>query len=100
MVKDTKEDVGASLVHGDYDLELPRVLMEIERVKAKRVLLQLPDGLKPAAGRIRAAIKKRYPAVDIVFWSGSCYGACDVPLHLRDSGFDLIIQFGHAPWRS
>ena len=36
----------------EYDLELDRVVNEIKKQKAKRVLVQLPDGLKPKAKEI------------------------------------------------
>lgn len=83
----------------DYDLELERLFSEIERTKAKRVLVQLPDGLKPLANNILSTIKKHFPKLVVVFWAGSCYGACDAPLHVRNLSFDLLAQFGHAPWR-
>jgi diphthamide biosynthesis enzyme Dph1/Dph2-like protein len=28
-------------------------------------------------------------------WLGACFGACDLP----DSDADLVIQFGHSPWK-
>lgn len=82
-----------------YDLELGRVEEEVRRVEAKQVLLQLPDGLKPQAQEILTFIKDKFPETQVVFWAGSCFGACDAPLHVRNLGFDLLIQFGHAPWR-
>ena len=33
----------------DYDLELEKVAEKIKKEKAKTVLIQLPDGLKPKA---------------------------------------------------
>lgn len=92
-------DEHARIDTGDYDLELPKLFAEIERTGAKRVLLQLPDGLKQYADRLLAAVRSRYPDVVVVLWSGSCYGACDAPLHARNLGFDLLVQFGHSPWR-
>ena len=34
--------------------------------------------------------------VEFFVWLSSCYGACDTP-NVRD--FDLVIQFGHSPWK-
>lgn len=84
---------------GEYDLELNRLYDEIQRVEAKRVLIQLPDGLKPYANKILDAVHDKFPDVNVVFWAASCFGACDAPIHVRQLGFDLLVQFGHAPWR-
>lgn len=83
----------------NYDLELERLQQEVERVGAKQVMIQLPDGLKPQANMILSFLKERFPDTNVVFWAGSCFGACDAPLHVRNLGFDLLVQFGHAPWR-
>jgi len=82
----------------DYDLELDRLYSEIERNNAKKILIQLPDGLKPYANTIQEEVKNRFDS-QVVFWAGSCFGACDAPIHVRNLGFDLLVQFGHAPWR-
>ena len=82
-----------------YDLELERLYKEVERVDAKNVMIQLPDGIKPYANKIKEELKQRYPQTRVVFWAGSCFGACDAPIHVRHLGFDLLVQFGHAPWR-
>lgn len=72
----------------EYDLELVRVVKEIK--KAKTVLIQLPDGLKPEGTNIVNYLEKNTNA-KIFLWLNSCYGACDIP----DVKVDLLIQFGH-----
>ncbi len=81
-----------------YDLQLTDAIKEIREAGARRVLVQLPDGLKRYADRIQAGITKELPGVQVVFWADSCFGACDAPIHV--GGFDLLLAFGHAPWRS
>ncbi len=78
------------------NLELEKLLTAISKHKLKTVLIQLPDGLKPKAKHIQEEVKKKFPAVKLTFWAGSCYGACDVP---NVSGYDLLVQFGHSEWR-
>jgi 2-(3-amino-3-carboxypropyl)histidine synthase len=75
-----------------YDLELKKVNKLIKDNAAKKVLIQLPDGLKPKAKEVLDYLKKKTDA-EIFIYGGSCFGACDVP-NAKD--FDLIIQFGHA----
>lgn len=76
-----------------YDMELNRIILEIKKNKAKKVLLQFPDGLKPYAPAVAEYLKEKTSA-EIRIWLGSCFGSCDIP----SSGVDLVIQFGHAPW--
>ena len=78
-----------------YDLELERAIEEIKKRKAKRVCIQLPEGLRPMAKQIYEKLESETGAT-IFIWLGSCFGACDVPTFLKDIGFDLLIQWGHA----
>jgi len=80
-----------------YDLELDRVISEIRERKAGKVLLQLPDGMRPFASQIVDAIENASDAK--VFLSGdSCYGACDIALtQAKQLGVDLIVHYGHTP---
>ena len=80
----------------ELNLELEKLFSVLEQNKAQKVLIQLPDGLKPKAKEIQEKIKEKFPAVKLTFWAGSCYGACDVP---NVSGYDLLVQFGHSEWR-
>ncbi len=77
----------------NYDLELDRIISEIEDSGAKSVLLQLPDGLKLWGPSLADYIEGKTSA-KISIWLGACFGACDLP----NSDADLVIQFGHAPW--
>lgn len=81
-----------------YDLELNKVVSKIKELDAKRVLLQLPDGMRPFAvqmvNAITSAIKTK------VFLSGnSCYGACDISIdQARGLDIDLIVHYGHTQY--
>ncbi|MBW3004605.1 diphthamide synthesis protein [Candidatus Woesearchaeota archaeon] len=83
----------------EYDLELEKAAEEIKKQKAKRVCVQLPDGLKPEAGKIAKELKEKTGA-EIIIWLGSCYGACDIPKQVEDLKVDLLIQWGHSEWKS
>ena len=80
-----------------YDLELERVVSEITKREAEKVLLQLPDGMRPFAYQLVEAIEKSTGAT--VFLSGdSCYGACDIALtQAKQLEADLIVHYGHTP---
>lgn len=84
-------------IEKEYDLEIDRVINNIKKIKKKnpKVLLQFPDGLKPYANSVVQELEKRCNA-ELFIWLGSCFGACDTP---DIKGFDLLIQFGHSPWK-
>ncbi len=77
-----------------YDLELDKVISQIKVNKAKLVLLQFPDGLKPYATAVVDYLEENTDA-EFLIWLGSCYGTCDVPVGLENLKIDLIVQFGH-----
>jgi len=77
-----------------YGLELEQVVNKIKKFNIKTVLLQLPDGLKPYGLAISDYLGEKTSA-KISMWLGACFGACDLP----NSDADLIVQFGHAPWK-
>jgi len=79
----------------EIDFELNRVVEEIKENNAKKVLLQLPDGLKPKAMQIQEAINSMVDC-EVFMYLGSCFGACDIPTEAEKLGVDLIVQFGHS----
>lgn len=81
----------------DYELEIEKVIGKIKKQKASKVLIQLPEGLKPKAIEIADKIEKETKA-KVFIWIGSCYGACDLPQGIENIGIDLIIHFGHSAW--
>jgi 2-(3-amino-3-carboxypropyl)histidine synthase len=83
----------------EYDLELERAVDEIKKAKARRVCIQLPDGLKPMAKQIADELKSKTCA-EVIIWLGSCFGACDIPKQVEGLGVDLLIQWGHSEWKS
>ena len=81
-----------------YDLELDKVITKIQELEAKRVLLQLPDGMRPFAVQLVNGINGVTGAQ--VFLSGnSCYGACDISIdQARGLDVDLIVHYGHTQY--
>jgi 2-(3-amino-3-carboxypropyl)histidine synthase len=78
-----------------FDFEEERIKKEIAHHGAKRVLLQMPQGLKPEATKL-AQIVEQAGAIPIIS-SDPCYGACDIALTEAEGlGADLVVHFGHA----
>ena len=78
----------------DYELELDKAKKAIQETDAKKVLIQLPEGRKPLATKIKDELQQE--GIEIFIWCGTCFGACDIP-NVKD--FDLLIQFGHAEFK-
>ncbi len=79
----------------EVDFELNKIVNAIKKSNAKKVCIQLPDGLKPKATKIVDILKKKTNA-DVQVWFGSNFGACDIPSQLSNLKFDLVINFGHS----
>jgi 2-(3-amino-3-carboxypropyl)histidine synthase len=78
-----------------FDLEEERVKQEILRLGAKRVLIQLPEGLKFEAMHLARTVEKT-GALPLIS-ADPCYGACDLPMNEAESlGVDVAIHFGHS----
>jgi len=81
-----------------YNLELNKIIRNIKKQKAKKVLLQFPEGLKNYSTVIADEIEGKSNCQCFI-WLGDCFGACDVPLGVSEIGVDLIVQFGHSSWK-
>ena len=78
-----------------YDLEIEKLIKEVNSKNYKKILLQFPDGLKYYAKEVVDEIQKNTKALVFIYF-GSCYGACDIPIHLEKFKFDLCVQWGHV----
>ena len=78
-----------------YDLEEDRLVAEITGRGARRLLVQLPDGLKNEGPRLASLIREKTGAE--VFVSASpAWGACDLSLDAAARlKADLLVHYGH-----
>ena len=79
-----------------YNLDKEKLLNEIRNRGVKRVLVQLPEGLKPLGFELAQLVERETGAE--VFLSGDpCYGACDLALSSKSSvKAELLVHVGHA----
>lgn len=80
-----------------YSFELDSAIKSIIEHNAKRVLIQLPDGLKPKAEEIVEVLESNTEA-RVFIWAGSNFGACDLPSGIDQIRCDLLLHFGHSKW--
>src|SRR5439155_10670462 len=78
-----------------YDVEEDRLIAEITGRGARRLLIQLPDGLKSEGPRLASLIREKTGAE--VFVSASpAWGACDLSLDAAARlKADLLVHYGH-----
>jgi 2-(3-amino-3-carboxypropyl)histidine synthase len=79
-----------------YELEENKIIDEVKKRGSKRILLQMPEGLKPIGFELAKRLEKETQAE--VFVSGDpCYGACDLALYPKKHiEADLLVHVGHA----
>jgi len=83
------------MLSSTFDLEDKRLTREVQHTKAKLVLIQLPEGLKPYGPKLADIIEKA-GALAVVS-ADPCYGACDLAIvEAERLGADLIIHYGHS----
>lgn len=78
-----------------YDLELPKLIEDINKNGFTQIVLQFPDGLKYYAHEVVDELRDKTSAQFFIYF-GPCFGACDVPLHLKEINFDMCVQWGHS----
>jgi len=83
-----------------WNLETERVISEIEKRNAKRILFQVPEGLKKDVEKEIEKIKRYFDekgkSLELMIWGGTCFGGCDlVDGEVGHLGIDLIIHYGH-----
>lgn len=79
-----------------HDLDTQQVAEEIKERNASRVLIQLPDGLRPNA-LSQAETLAELTGAEIIVSGDSCYGACDLAIHQAHAiDADMIVHYGHS----
>ncbi len=79
-----------------YQIEEAKVIEEIRRRGSKRVLLQMPEGLKPIGFKLARLLEKK-GEVEVFVSGDPCYGACDLALTPKAHiDADLLVHIGHA----
>jgi 2-(3-amino-3-carboxypropyl)histidine synthase len=79
-----------------YQLKETGIVNEIKKRDSKRVLLQMPEGLKPYGFKLAKLLEEK-TGVEVVLSGDPCYGACDLALSPKKAvDADLLVHVGHA----
>lgn len=79
----------------DYELDIDKVKKEIKKKNPEKILIQLPEGLKPISKEIIDKLKEN-KNLEITLDGETVYGACCIPNEKERNQYDLIIHFGHT----
>ncbi|MEM3737009.1 MAG: diphthamide biosynthesis enzyme Dph2 [Candidatus Bathyarchaeia archaeon] len=81
-----------------FDLKTSEVVASVVEKSARKVMLQLPDGLKRYGLEVAETVEKETGAT-VYLSADPCYGACDLPTEeAKRLGVDLIVHYGHTPF--
>ncbi|XP_040194303.1 2-(3-amino-3-carboxypropyl)histidine synthase subunit 1 [Rana temporaria] len=85
-----------SVLPQNYNFEIPKTIWRIQQTAAKRVALQMPEGLLMFACTI-ADIIERFTSAETVVMGDVTYGACCVDDYTaRALGADFLVHYGHS----
>uniref|UniRef100_A0A8C6KJ16 2-(3-amino-3-carboxypropyl)histidine synthase subunit 1 n=1 Tax=Nothobranchius furzeri TaxID=105023 RepID=A0A8C6KJ16_NOTFU len=80
----------------NYNFEIHKTVWRVRQANAKRVALQLPEGLQMFACAI-ADIIERFTEADTIVMGDVTYGACCVDdFSARALGADFMVHYGHS----
>ncbi|WP_319377833.1 diphthamide biosynthesis enzyme Dph2 [uncultured Methanocorpusculum sp.] len=75
-------------------IQLSEVITQLKSRNAKRVAVQLPEGLKRHAAEISRALKNE--GFEVMISGDACWGACDLSLDALEWA-DVLVHVGHTP---
>ena len=77
------------------NFEKEKLVSELKRIKPKKVLVQLAEGIKQNALEISEVIENL--GIEVIFSGETSWGGCSIALQEAEAlKVDLIIHFGHA----
>jgi len=79
-------------------IKTDKMLQEIKKRKAKKVLIQAPEGIKGIVSRFIPELIEETGA-NILIHGEACYGGCDLGLvDAERMNIDLVLHVGHTPY--
>lgn len=78
-----------------FNFELDKLKSELKKLKPKRVLVQLPEGVKKNSFELLGFFQELN--IEVVFSGETCWGGCAVAVdEAKSVKADLIVHFGHS----
>lgn len=86
-----------ALLPSNYSFEIPKTIHRIRTSGAKKVALQLPEGLLLFATTISDILTQFCPGIETLIMGDVTYGACCIDDYTaRAMGCDLLVHYAHS----
>ncbi|XP_071753246.1 2-(3-amino-3-carboxypropyl)histidine synthase subunit 1 [Centroberyx gerrardi] len=96
ILQDPELQEAIKALPANYNFEIHKTVWRVRQANAKRVALQLPEGLQMFACVI-ADIIERFTEADTIIMGDVTYGACCVDdFTARALGADFMVHYGHS----
>lgn len=78
-----------------FNFQNEELIKELKKIKPKKVLIQLPEGIKQNAPEILKIFQDLN--IEVAFSGETCWGGCSLALEeAKAVGANLIVHFGHS----
>lgn len=97
ILNDEALKAAIALLPTNYSFEIPKTIHRIRSLAAKRVALQMPEGLLLFATTISDILTEFCPGIETLIMGDVTYGACCIDDYTaRAMGCDLLVHYAHS----
>ncbi|CAM1504120.1 Fc.00g017110.m01.CDS01 [Cosmosporella sp. VM-42] len=97
ILEDPDLKAAITLLPANYSFEIPKTIHRIRSSGAKKVALQLPEGLLLFATTISDILTQFCPGIETLIMGDVTYGACCIDDYTaRALGCDLLVHYAHS----
>ncbi|KAK4115748.1 Diphthamide biosynthesis protein 1 [Canariomyces notabilis] len=97
ILNDEALKAAIALLPANYSFEIPKTIHRIRTLGAKRVALQMPEGLLLFATTISDILTQFCPGIETLIMGDVTYGACCIDDYTaRAMGCDLLVHYAHS----
>ncbi|KAL2192403.1 putative diphthamide synthesis protein-domain-containing protein [Corynascus similis CBS 632.67] len=97
ILNDEALKAAIALLPTNYSFEIPKTIHRIRSLGAKRVALQMPEGLLLFATTISDILTEFCPGIETLIMGDVTYGACCIDDYTaRAMGCDLLVHYAHS----
>ncbi|PTB59412.1 hypothetical protein M431DRAFT_491018 [Trichoderma harzianum CBS 226.95] len=97
ILEDPSLKEAIALLPANYNFEIPKTIHRIRESGARKVALQMPEGLLLFATTISDIVTQFCPGVETLIMGDVTYGACCIDDYTaRALGCDLLVHYAHS----
>ncbi|RKU43349.1 Diphthamide biosynthesis protein 1 [Coniochaeta pulveracea] len=97
ILNDPELKSAMALLPSNYSFEIPKTIHRIRSLGAKKVALQMPEGLLLFATTISDILTQFCPGIETLIMGDVTYGACCIDDYTaRAMGCDLLVHYAHS----